>query len=71
MLVLMPDRLACWIDDLGFFHIISKTGFGPVLASIAFHRGQEVDGPAFTSKISFSVSLAYGGGDRLCRQTCA
>lgn len=39
----MPKRQDSWIYDLGFFPISKKTRFDPVLAFVAFHRGQEVD----------------------------
>lgn len=42
-LVPMSFRLTSWISDLRFSSIIRNTGFDPVLAYVAFRRGQEVD----------------------------
>lgn len=48
----MPDRLAGWIPDLGFFPIVCKTVLDPVLAYVSFSRGKRSTCPAFTSKTS-------------------
>lgn len=38
----MSDPLACYIDDSGFFMILSKTELNSVLAYVAFCLGKEV-----------------------------
>lgn len=43
LLIPMPDRLARYITDFGFFGIIYKMGFDPVLRYVAFCLGREVD----------------------------
>lgn len=43
MLVPMPERLARWITDLGFFAIIYNTGSDPGLAFVASRSGQDFE----------------------------
>lgn len=42
-LVAMPDRLARWTTELGFFPSIHNSGLDPVLECVTLRRGQEVD----------------------------
>lgn len=43
--MLILDRLACWIDDLGFLFIVCQTDFDymSVLGYVALRREQKVD----------------------------
>lgn len=43
VLVQMSDRLAHWIDYLGFFQVVCKFVFAPVLVFVPLRRGEEVD----------------------------
>lgn len=42
VLLARPDRLACWIDELGFVLIVYKAGFVPDFSYVGFRRDQEV-----------------------------
>lgn len=49
----VPDRLACWIDHLGFFPMDCRTGCAHMLAYVALLRAPEVDWSCFHLKDPF------------------
>lgn len=64
-LVPMPNRLARWITDLGFFPFIHKTGLDQVMAYAVFCRWQEVDWTRVDlAEPIFPVWMVKGRGPR-------
>lgn len=60
-LVLMLDRLACWIDDLGYLTIVGKKVLDPVLVYVTLRRGQGSIDRLLTSKTLFLFSIGVQG----------
>lgn len=59
VLLPIPDRLACWIDDMDFLRIVHKTALDPLLAYVTSPQWPDVDWSCVDPEIVFFVSMAF------------